>query len=364
MQNDVNNNQEAKKTKDKKTSFFKKVLISIKDFDKYDMFARENVGQAIIYLLQMMVAFSILITVLSVYSFSNNLRDIITKFDEQISSLSYSDGSLTINDNQKLEVNDFNETIGKVIIDTSDLTDEQIEQYKKEIQDNGNGVLLIKDKVIILNESLSAIAESNYKSILDSYQIETLDKQLILDYYNKNNISIYISAAILMFVYIFMIYSFNILIDSVALGILAFITARIVRIKMKYTASLNISIHALTLPLLLNMIYVLINFFTGYTVKYFQIMYTTIAYIYIITAILMIKSDYIKGQMEVQKIEDEQQKIKEEIKEKEAEDKARKEKEDVDKKERESEENDKLKKEKKEKKPTPRIGNKPEGDNA
>lgn len=358
MQDSKKIKENSKKTKDE-IPFYKKVLISIKDFEKYEMFAKENVGQAVIYLLKIMAIFSVLITVLSVCTFSKNLNNVMQKFDENVDSLSYTEGSVIINDNEKTEINDFDDSIGKVIIDTSELSDEQLQQYKNEINERGTGAIILRDKVIVINQKISALAESDYETMLKTYSIESLDKQTILDYYNKNYVSIYIAITLLMFAYMFAIYTINVLIDCLMLAVLAFFTSKIVRLKMKFSALFNISVHALTLPLVLNMLYVLLNYFTGITIKYFQVMYTTIAYIYIITAILMIKSDYIKNQMEVQKIVSEQEKIKEEIKEKQEDKKNEKEKEEVKKKDKQNEEKDK-----KEEGPLPRIGNKPEGDNA
>ena len=72
-------------------------------------------------------------------------------------------------------------------------------------------------------------------------------------------------------------------------------------------------VHALTLPIILNILYIILNAFTGYTIKYFQIMYTAISYIYMVAAILIIKSDYIKRQMELDKLKSEQEKVRAEL---------------------------------------------------
>lgn len=115
-------------------------------------------------------------------------------------------------------------------------------------------------------------------------------------------------------------------------------------------------IHALTLPIVLNIIYVLINGLTGFVVKYFQIMYTAISYIYIITAIFMIKSDYIKRKIELQKIQSQQAKIKMEIESK----KQKEEDEDSDQKNEE----EKKEQREKERKSDDGKGQDPEGSNA
>ena len=86
------------------------------------------------------------------------------------------------------------------------------------------------------------------------------------------------------------------------------------------------------MPILLNLAYTVINTLTGYTITYFSVMYTAITCIYIFTAILMIKSDIIKKQMELSKILEEQERVKEEMARKEQEKKEEEEKERVKKK--------------------------------
>ena len=75
------------------------------------------------------------------------------------------------------------------------------------------------------------------------------------------------------------------------------------------------SIYALTLPLFLNLIYLILNVLTGFTMSYFSIVYNVIACIYIVTAILMIKSDFVDQQKELIKIVEEQRVVKKEQRE-------------------------------------------------
>ena len=157
----------------------------------------------------------------------------------------------------------------------------------------------------------------------------------------------------------FVVYFASILVDALVLGALAYIIARIFRMKIKYSASFGMGVHALTLSIILNMIYVIINGFTGWTAKYFQFMYTAISYIYIVTAILMIRADYIKKQAEVEKIRSVQEEVKEKIRQQEQE----KEDEESENNNRREREKQKEKEKKQEGQGTPEIGDKPEGSN-
>lgn len=112
----------------------------------------------------------------------------------------------------------------------------------------------------------------------------------------------------------FVIYFVSAIVDAMMLAVLGFLFARIMGIGIRFKATFNMGVYALTLPIILNLTYVVINAFTGFEVRYFQWMYTTISYIYMILAILMIKTDLITKQAELMKIVEEQEKVKQEIK--------------------------------------------------
>ena len=67
--------------------------------------------------------------------------------------------------------------------------------------------------------------------------------------------------------------------------------SKIINRALNFTNMFNIAIHAITLSILLSAIYYVINVATGFYIKYFSIMYTSIAIIYMMTSILLITSD-------------------------------------------------------------------------
>ena len=180
--------------------------------------------------------------------------------------------------------------------------------------------MLLKDKVIIKNQMTNIPSAYNYSDIAEQYEIGTINKQDIIEKLSgKNQYTLCFVFFIVMTIYLFIIYFSSVLMDALVLAILGYITCSILKIKLKPSALYNIAIYALTLPIILNAIYMIINIFTGFTVKYFQVMYTAISYIYVISSILIIKSDFIKKQAELTKILSEQEKVKEELAKKEQE---------------------------------------------
>lgn len=350
---------ENKQQTKKRDGFFKTVLKSIKDFDKYEQFGLEGMGRTCLYLLQMVAIITIIVVAVLIYQFSTTMQSAVIYFNDNVQEMSYTDGILTVNSNQKLEV-DTNSTIAqKIIVDTSDLTDEQIEQYRTDLNDLNSGIILLKDKILIKNEMLTAITETTYTDILSQYNITNLDKQSVLDYIYANQSQVYISVAIVEFIYMFAIYLTSILMDTLVLALLGLIVSRIAGMKIKFSACFSMGVHALTLPIILNILYIILNAFTGYTIKYFQIMYTAISYIYMVAAILIIKSDYIKRQMELDKLKSEQEKVRAELDRQKEEDKKEEEKRKEEKKKQKEKESD----EEAGKQKDSDTGEKPEGSN-
>ena len=80
--------------------------------------------------------------------------------------------------------------------------------------------------------------------------------------------------------------------------------SKMVFIPLKFKAVFNMAVSSITLAILINMIYLVLNVMTGYIIKNFQIMYTIISYIYIITAILILRTELIKKDTDNKKIKD------------------------------------------------------------
>ncbi len=116
----------------------------------------------------------------------------------------------------------------------------------------------------------------------------------------------------------------------------------ILKLKIRYIAIFNMAVYAITLPTILDIIYIGINSFYRYTIDYFEIMYILISSIYMIAAIFILKTDFNKKQGEVQKIIEIQEEIKSETEEKQKENQDKEDKQqnrDTGKKDKKEEEN-------------------------
>ena len=155
-------------------------------------------------------------------------------------------------------------------------------------------------------------------------------------------------------------YLLTIISNVVLLHFFGYITTLLARIKMRYVAVFNMSAYALTLSVILNMLYVAVNIFVTFNMEYFQVMYVAVAAIYLVAAILILKADFMKKQLELMKIAEAEAIVKKEM---EQEEKDNKEKEERRKKDKEEEKNNRGQK-KKDKEEKENLGNEAEGSNA
>ena len=349
-------------------SFFKKLKMSVLDFDGYQSLAAEKISRTIIYIALIILIFSIIISITYVCQFWSTIGKVENYINTEISEIKYDNYELSVipNNGEKiLEINSNNVGQPVVIINTETDSEEEIEESINNIKSQENGILILKDRIIIKSGLSTNIVEYSYKDISEKYNINKIDKEELINILSGQEMITALGVfGIALVLYMFIVYVSNILIDIFVLALLAYIVSRIAGLRLKYSAIYNIATYSLTLPLILNIIYFIVNALTGFTIQYFQIMYTAIASIYIITAMLMIKSDVIKKQFELNKIIEEQARVREELKRQEEEKKKQEEEERKRKEQEKEKEKEEKRKKREEKKEEGEISKEPEGDNA
>lgn len=317
-----------------KISFWKKIKISIFGLEEYQKLAVQKVGSSIGYLAKLMLIFVFLISLVITCNFGKVVNQVSSYIENEIAEIHFEENTLMVkpkDETNRAIIAEENELLnGKIVIDTGELNEEQVTKYEEAVKGYSNGVIILKDKIIFKTGITTMSTTISYQDISQRYHIVKLDKQDITNMLSSTMIwTIYITFFITMAIYLFIIYFSTVLVDALLYSILGYITGAFSRLRLRYSATYNIAVHALTLPIILNLVYMIVNQLTGYTIQYFSIMYMAITCIYIITSILMIKSDIIKQQMELSKIISEQEKIKQELQRQEQEKKEEEEREKV-----------------------------------
>ena len=331
------NNIEEKKEEYKELKgigFFKKVKYSIFNIEKYAEMATEGLGKAVSYIAKLVAVLGIILSVWTLYQIYQMIQEGTNYVENEFPDFSYSDGTLTVDTDEVINID--NEQFGKIIIDTNTDSEETINQYKNSINEAGTGVIILKNEVIFKNITMIGEVSYNYKESLESMNIAEFNKQDLINYVRQGQInSVYVSLFVSLFIYSFAMYFVNTLWYAVIISIVGYFTMWILKMRMRYVAVFNMSIYALTLSTILNIIYLLVNILFNFNIEYFSIMYITVATIYLLATIFIIKSDLIKKQGEVMKIVEAQEMVKKEMeqKEKDEEEKQKQEKPEEDKKE-------------------------------
>ena len=338
---DKKNTVEEKKEEYKELKgmgFFKKVKYSIFNIEKYPELATEGVGKAISYIAKLVVILAIVLSVWTLYQTYQMINEGTNYIENEFPDFSYSDGMLTVDSEEAIVIE--NEQFGKIIVDTNTDSEETINQYLNQINEYGAGAIVLKNRVVLKNITMIGEVSYNYKESLDSMNLTEFSKQDVINYVQNGQINtLYFSLFISLFIYSFAMYFINTLWYAIIIGLVGYFTMWILKMKMRYVAVFNMSIYALTLSTILNILYLIVNMLFNFTIEYFSIMYVTVATIYLLAAIFILKTDLIKKQAEVMKIVEAEQIVRKELEEKEKEEEQKKKQEEEKQKQKEKEKN-------------------------
>lgn len=337
--------------KNKKISFWTYLKECICDFEKYPEMATRPATTIYKYFLKLIAIIAVIATIVSVYDISKKINTTLEILEHDIPEFTIEDNHINMSNEEEIIIENNDSLFNFILVDVNELDEPLQKKYDEHLKNNELGIAILKDKIEI--SIGSSLAEYSYENIQKVYNIN--NKEQILEYFNQNSTMLYVITFIMLFVYLYCAYIISTFMDAVILGALGYVTALILKIRIRFTAMIKMAIHGLTLPILLNSIYIIINSLTGIEIEYFSVMYMGISYVYIITSILMIKTDLIKRQSELTKIMEEQQNVKRELEQKEEEKREEKEQSDKD---------EQKKKEKNEENKKEEVEGEPQGENA
>ena len=274
-----------------KIGFFKRVKMAIFNLEKYNVFANENFSKSLKYLLLLTTIVTVILAISTTINLSRETGKLINFVkSEEFPDFELSDGKL----DAKSKLNAYDEEYNsRLIIDTSaELSDEKIKEYEEQLKDTAFSAILLKDKIIYkFDESQKSGIESTYNNVTSIIEIDNITKEkLVKDFLNND---VLLKLEIVMFIYAFLtILILNILTlieDILIVGVFGWIAGKISKVPLALSKAISLAIYSLTLSIILSTIYSILLAFTGFEIKYFEIMYMIIAYIYIVAAIMIMK---------------------------------------------------------------------------
>ena len=300
---------------EKRIVFLKKLWYSIAKFEKYAEMSSEGLFSALKYLTVVMILFSLIVAIGYVIQLHGIVKNGTEYIKNSLPDLSYSNGKLNIDSKEPIKIDNNGQLVDNIIIDTNIESEEQINEQINSIPLDNTGIVIVNDGIIIKAKGIEEGIKYKYDEIIQSFtnkEITSLNKQELLDFLSNGMLNVYFSVALFIAGYTFIIYTISVLIDVLVIAILGYISTLIIRLKIRFSAIYNMAIYSMTLPLLLKAIYIIIEGITGFSLKYFQVMYISISFVYLIAAIFMIRIDFERKQAELMQIMEEQKKIKKE----------------------------------------------------
>ena len=203
-----------------KKGFFRKAWNSIVKIEKYPDMAAEGLGRAFIYICKLVAILAIVLCLGIMYQTYQVLQEGTNYLKNEFPEFSYKDGILDVVSDERIVISEEDSYVGLTIIDTKTESEETVNQYINELQETGNGVIVLKNRVILKNAAVSGTISYNYKEILDQMDITEFTKQTVIDYANSSQvISLYVSIFITIFIYSFMMYLLTTLSNAVFLSV-------------------------------------------------------------------------------------------------------------------------------------------------
>lgn len=321
-------------TKYEKITFFTRLKISIFKLEDYGVFLGERFGKALKFLAILTLLLTLVLTLTNVYTLDNMLSKGFLYIKSNIPNFEYKDGRLNFENFAEGYDEKYN---FRYIIDTGDISDEKIEEYKEKIVDKNQGILILKNKIYyytrISDKTLIDQTENNVyvdqreidfdslKEAIDSLNIS--NKEDLVAMLSDNSLRYAIATTYFLSVFVpeFIRSFLEIFMYVLIVAVFGTISSRLSGIKFKMSPICSLAIYSTTLSNILTMIYIPIYNIFDFQIKYFNFMYLLISYVYMIAAIMMIKYDLIKQHLEVAKIKEVQKQIHEELKDEKEEEK-------------------------------------------
>lgn len=202
-----------------KNGFFKKLWWSIVKIEKYPNMAAEGFGRAISYLAKIVLILAIVLCLGIIYQTYGVVQERIDYLETSFPEFSYKDGILTVESDEIIRISSEDSFVGEVIIDTKTDNEEEVNKYIAEVENVGEGLVVLKDRVIVKNAQIAGDIRYNYKDIASQFNLNEFNKQDVINYASGSQmISLYISLFLTLLIYAFVMYFLITLSNAVLLS--------------------------------------------------------------------------------------------------------------------------------------------------
>ncbi len=306
-------------------SFFNTLKVSIFQFDKYYEIMQQKTRKMLLFLFEIIVLVALILTGAVILRL-NNAYDYAYKFaKENLPNFTISKEGFCMEIEEPLIYKNTEYFNTVVIFDNNTENKKYIEEAN---QNSAVYMIFTKNSLVFkipgtvtteykfadmfkenkttnttTNETVNAVenaTENVAENVADNATTENkeeqkVDKEYILKMFNEETMRKTIgNLALYLFLLLFLSLVLISIINILALSLLGYIFAKILRLPFKFGSVFNMAIASSALPTILLCAYMIINIFTGFVIAKFDVLYAILTYIYLGAAILILRSNYIK----------------------------------------------------------------------
>lgn len=303
--------------KETKIGFFKRLKKAIFELEDYGFFLGERLTVAFKYFFILVFIVSLIFSIAITYKASNAISKAYDYIINELPQFELKNNNL--NFQNSIDAYDHDYEFSFIADTTENLSGEKLKEYKNKVYSQGNyGLILLRDKMVLITVNSEKTTEysdyliDNDNSNVEEFKIE--NKQNLIDLLETSGIkTIWLAIFIITLISVYLLNIFIMLSDICVIALFGWFAARLCGVNFKINPMIALSIYALSLSIVLDLIFDVIYVTTGFTVQYFNVIYLLIAYVYIIAAIFMIKYDLIKHTEELKKIIEVQKQVEKDI---------------------------------------------------
>lgn len=267
--------------KNNKLSFFARMISAITDFRIYPYVKREKLTSAIIYFLKLLLIITLIISIYVISNAYNVVEKFAVDFNSEIPNFTLKEGILSAETNAKYSLEN-----GIVILDTNYTAKELKEISNTDTIGYDYNVLVSKDEInIYINETLADTVEFN--KVIGEHTKQTFYNDIIQPF---NDIKMKVYLFVCSYIAIFLAYILLKITSILTAMILATIFNFLFANNLKMGDMFKIVVYALTLPLIIETIALII---VGYVSESVILIYQILTGIYVFYALRAIKLDKI-----------------------------------------------------------------------
>lgn len=248
-----------------KMNFFSKIAKSTYHFKSYNYFVRESLGKAMLYLVLLVLLTTTIYTIKLGIEIKDGVDVIATELSDELPDFEIVEGVLKVDESEKMPiVHEFNENgkKGNIIVDTTNLTDENI------LADYDYGMILYSDR-FVMKDSTGKITKENFKTV----GIKNFAKADLNTIASDAFRFIFGMYAIFAPIVYFLGYCIQVF---VVLGLVGLLIAKILNTKLTYGQACSLAIYSLTIQMIVSTI----AKFAGLNLRLLMIIPISIIYLF------------------------------------------------------------------------------------